>query len=125
MTGIRILSHSSAVTLPLATMPTTLSGRPSITRSTGCSSVQPRPIPETALEPELQRALECVGIALQVRDNDAMPPGALDTDIDKRHRAPDQIGVREAQLLIDRRAARSLDERRDVAMVGAEIDRRA
>src|SRR5205085_11531091 len=124
MTGIRILSHSSAVTLPLATMPTTLSGRPSITRSTGCSSVQPRDA-RAALEAELQRALECPGVALQVRDNDAMAPGALDTDIDKRHRAPDQIRVREAQLLIDRRAARSLDERRDVAMVGAEIDRRA
>ena len=32
-----------------------------------------------------------------------MAPRALDTDIDKRHWAPDQIGVRQAQLLVDRR----------------------
>src|ERR1051326_5348902 len=125
MTGMRILSHSSAVTLPLATMPTTLSGSPSMTRSTGCSPVQPRPMSDAALEPEFQRALECVGIALQVRDDNTMAPGGLNADIDKRHRAPDQIGVREAQLLVNRRPARRLDEGRDIVVVDAEIDRRS
>src|SRR6266403_3673320 len=76
------------------------------------------------LEAELQRALECPGVALQVRDNDAMAPSAFDADIDKRHWAPDQIGVRQAQLLVDRRTTGGADEGRDVAVIDAEINGR-
>src|ERR1044071_758461 len=52
------------------------------------------------LEAEFQRALECVGIALEVGHDDAVAPGALDTDIDKSDRAPDQVEMRQAQLLV-------------------------
>src|SRR5215469_4535719 len=33
----------------------------------------------------------------------ALPPGVFDADIDKRHRVPDQVGVRGKDLLVERR----------------------
>ncbi len=54
-----------------------------------------------------------------------MAPGALDPDIDKRDRAPDQVDMRQAEFLVDRRPARGPDEGGDVLMVHAEIDIRA
>ena len=35
-----------------------------------------------------------------------MAPSAFDADIDKRHRAPDQVEVCDAQFFVDRRPAR-------------------
>ena len=53
-----------------------------------------------SLEAEFQRALHGKGVALQVGNDFAMAPGAFDADIDKGHRAPDQVDVREGQLLV-------------------------
>src|SRR5712671_671473 len=54
-----------------------------------------------------------------------MAPGTLDPDIDKRDRAPDQVEMRNAELLVDRRPAGGPDEGGDIVVVHAEIDIRA
>src|SRR5260370_35579552 len=78
------------------------------------------------LEAELHRGLQGPGIALRIGNSDAMPPGPLDPEIDKRHRAPDQIGMRQVEFLVVGAAARGLDvEGVDVGMMYAEIDGRA
>src|ERR1700716_2299225 len=78
------------------------------------------------LEAELHRGLQGPGIALQVVQSNAVAPGALDPEIDKRHRAPDQIGMRQRYFLVVGTAARSRDiEGADIGMMHAEIDCRA
>src|SRR5467141_2132644 len=53
-----------------------------------------------------------------------MAPGALDPKIDKRHRAPDQIGMRQVELFVVGAAARSLKiVGAHVGMADAEVDR--
>src|SRR6266567_3643427 len=68
------------------------------------------------LEPDLHRTLHGVGIAPRVRRDLAMAPRTLDPDIDKRDRAPNQVEMREAQLLVGRAqpiGADGLDQRGD------------
>src|SRR5258705_13998664 len=55
-----------------------------------------------------------------------MAPGALDTEIDESDRAPDEIGVRQVEFLVDGGAARGLQvEAVGIGMIHAEFDRPA
>src|SRR5437867_13381261 len=51
-------------------------------------------------EPDAHRALESIGVALEVGDRHPVAPGIFDAEVDKRHRAPNQIGMRHAQELV-------------------------
>src|SRR5580698_7946243 len=53
------------------------------------------------LELHLQHAAEHVRVAADVVKVDAMAPAVLDTEIDKADRAPDQVDVRQIQLLVE------------------------
>src|SRR5207248_1875539 len=125
-----------------ATIPTTLSGSPSTIWIIGRSFAPPpavlswlpggrrcwRPprITCDSLEAELHRALQGPGIAPLVADRDAMPPGAFDTEIDKRHRAPDQVRMCQVEFLVGVVAGGNPDiEGADVGMFHAEVDGRA
>src|SRR3954467_3546901 len=75
------------------------------------------------LEAELQGALHRPSIAPLIADRDAGGPGAVSPDIDKRYRAPDQVGMRQVQLLVRGGAVGDADiEGADVGVLHAEID---
>ena len=45
------------------------------------------------LESDAHLALDRIGVALKVRHGDAMAPAIFGAEIDKRDRAPEQVGV--------------------------------
>src|SRR6516165_1926953 len=51
-------------------------------------------------EAHAHQAFEGVGVALEIVDRDAVAPAIFETEIDKRHRAPEQIGVSYRQRLV-------------------------
>src|SRR4029077_12058478 len=120
-------------------IPTTSSGRPSMSEIMGRFHVpcyrpmDPRSPPEqrpggsagVRLKPDLHRGLQGIGIAPIIIHHDAMTPGALDPEIDKRHRAPDQVEMRKAELLVVRAPTAGLHQGGDIVVVHAEIDIRA
>src|SRR5215469_15982381 len=51
-------------------------------------------------ESDAHLTLEGVRVALEVGDRDAVAPAVFDTEVDKRHRAPEQVGMGYRQLLV-------------------------
>ena len=79
-----------------------------------------------ALEPEPQHRLQGPGIAFEAGDQNAVPPRALGPEIDKRDRTPEQIRMRDRQLLVIGITPRGLEvEGAGVGMAHADVHRRA
>src|SRR6516165_3017509 len=51
-------------------------------------------------EPHSKLGLDRVRIALEIRHGDAVAPGIFEPEIDKRDRAPEQIGMSDPQQLV-------------------------
>src|ERR1700730_12865251 len=51
-------------------------------------------------ESDAHRALERIDVALEIVRGHPMAPGVFDAEVDKRDRAPDQVGMRCAQQLV-------------------------
>src|SRR5271166_3029182 len=56
--------------------------------------------PCAASESDAHLALDGIRVALEVGHSDAMAPAIFGTEVDKRHRAPEQVGVGYRQLLV-------------------------
>src|SRR5215472_12483 len=52
-------------------------------------------------ESDAHLALKGIGVAPEIGDGEAVTPAIFEAEIDKRHRAPEQIGVGYRQLLVE------------------------